>query len=773
MAAPQDYEQLRHAILEEELRATLQEASPRELLADAGIEAEELVRRGRREAASILEAAGASETTLVQALAAEKRLADGGWATRLLDRRRPGFARRMAALAGVGAIAVGLASIVPEGLDRGFGSWFSILGFVVALVSIVWIVPLLVLELRLDEGEVELAAERRKAAERSYRRELRQAAIRPWFRERINLERGRSYGTVLSYDDCSGLAELDDPSHEIPTAVKRRLLRLMEERMPGGAIGLAGPRGVGKSTLMNAICVSGKDETGERETLGVVVDAPVEYDAREFVLHLFARICSEVLGTEAVMRLRGWDRPFDGPLQRRGALLAYLRLAVGPTLMVAGAGLALSLALPISSSQAWGFALILVGYLWTAFSLGRELPVLRRLREARGARAGSAADEDDVVTASTRLRQIWFQQSFSTGWSGAFKSPLGLEAGATATTELAEMQMSLPDVVDLLREFLGQISSSRQVRIGIDELDKMDDETAQRFLNEIKVIFRIPGCFFLVSVSEDAMSLFERRGLPFRDVFDSSFDDVIQVSQLEFEGSRELLDRRIIGLPLPFACLLHCLSGGLPRDLIRSARDLVDQESGTDLEEATAALVGDALRSKAAAAEVAARRFAAEAHVTVLAVWLEELRRAGCDPDALLALCREFDRRFLAGLRVLRDEADLRAERREVQRLGTQLVAFAYLAATTLQLLARFDDSDFVDRAVAAPSAGQGRSIVDRLASVSQTFSADFNTAWSALSELRDDLDLVPLSFPLTRANGALRQESRSTANGARARAAR
>ncbi|HEV7770598.1 MAG TPA: hypothetical protein VGO66_08070 [Solirubrobacterales bacterium] len=77
--------------------------------------------------------------------------------------------------------------------------------------------------------------------------------------------------------------------------------------------------------------------------------------------------------------------------------------------------------------------------------------------------AGEAAD---VETAMTRLREIWFQQSFSSGWSGAFKSPVGIEGGVTSTAEIAERQMSFPDVVDLFKEFLEQISNSRQVRAG-------------------------------------------------------------------------------------------------------------------------------------------------------------------------------------------------------------------------------------------------------------------------------------------------------------------
>ena len=54
--------------------------------------------------------------------------------------------------------------------------------------------------------------------------------------------------------------------------------------------------------------------------------------------------------------------------------------------------------------------------------------------------------------------------------------------------------MTFPDVVTLFHDFLRQSRFPATPRCGIDELDKMGDEGAPRFLNEIKVVFRIPNC---------------------------------------------------------------------------------------------------------------------------------------------------------------------------------------------------------------------------------------------------------------------------------------
>jgi hypothetical protein len=124
--------------------------------------------------------------------------------------------------------------------------------------------------------------------------------------------------------------------------------------------------------------------------------------------------------------------------------------------------------------------------------------------------------------------------------------------------------MTFPEVVGRLRDFLRIAQETRDVVIAIDELDMLEsDQTADRFLNDLKAAFGVPGTYFLVSVSEDAMSRFERRGLPFRDVFDSTFDEIVGVRPLSLGEAQALLDKRVVGLPPIYSALCHVLSGGL------------------------------------------------------------------------------------------------------------------------------------------------------------------------------------------------------------------
>jgi hypothetical protein len=187
-------------------------------------------------------------------------------------------------------------------------------------------------------------------------------------------------------------------------------------------------------------------------------------------------------------------------------------------------------------------------------------------------------DEDGIKKLATeKLQMIKFQSSFSSGWSGELNVPFGAKGGIKSATMLSQYQLSLPEIVADYRAFIEFISNKYKIIIGIDELDKISsNDKAYHFLNEIKGIFDIKGCYYLVSVSENAMSNFNRRGMPFRDVFDSSFDDIICIDYFNFESSKKLIERRIIGMPVPFMCLCYLMSGGLARDLIRVYRDLID-----------------------------------------------------------------------------------------------------------------------------------------------------------------------------------------------------
>lgn len=420
-----------------------------------------------------------------------------------------------------------------------------------------------------------------------------------------------------------GLSEVINDDNRVATDAQRRLIHLFTSQS-GASIGISGPRGVGKSTLLATMCGANLTING-RTAIAISTSAPVEYDGRDFLLHLFSSLCRQVLRTEgqegatveahARLEARRWRRSsllealptfarllgFAGLcLAAAGLFLSMLQSLAAPPDAVARARSSLISAHSASAAPSGVPVLDETKVLNTLgasplFTLGVLAMVLslvvifaRRpgpLRQAifgpeLSQRAFHPGDRDELVERALReLHNVAFQRSYTSGWSGSLKVPTGFELGASDGLMLAQRPESLPELVDRFRGFVGEVVRAYDniVLIGIDELDKLQSaQHAEAFLNGVKSVFGIKGCFYLISVSEHALAAFERRGMGFRDAFDSALDDILQLDFLNLDQSRVLLNRRILRLPDPFLQLCHMLSGGLPRDLIRQARALLD-----------------------------------------------------------------------------------------------------------------------------------------------------------------------------------------------------
>jgi prepilin signal peptidase PulO-like enzyme (type II secretory pathway) len=312
-----------------------------------------------------------------------------------------------------------------------------------------------------------------------------------------------------------------------------------------------------------------------QDDLRCLVSAPVNYVAQDFVLHLFATFCRAVIQSyEKEGKTGRAARIFRLRRIRRLAVSVLWRVVVYGGIAAALLLWQTLIAHHIGVSPAWvryaAFAVIGLG----ALDLIRSL-VFKVRRWSRG--------EMGVLEATARrhLSQVRYLQTYTTGWTGVLSFPGGSQGQFSRGVSRAEQPLSYPDIVSEFRNFARRVADEAhrtgyRVFIGVDELDKIGSaEQAERFLNEIKGIFGIPHLYFMVSVSDDALTSFERRGLPLRDAFDSSFDEIVHVGPLSYLESRRLLYRRVVGLSEPYVALCHCLSGGLARDLIRAARNVV------------------------------------------------------------------------------------------------------------------------------------------------------------------------------------------------------
>jgi hypothetical protein len=414
-------------------------------------------------------------------------------------------------------------------------------------------------------------------------------------RSHINIARRGRFDDTYSVSSSPGLSEVYNSFNRVPTHVSADLEDLLE-RLDGGSIGVAGPRGSGKSMLIRQYCEdSGLDRANALSALDLwrtasddgsevaardlrcMVAAPVDYAAQDFVLHLFAALCRAVVRTYGRRPLRTSRQVVDDLLPVAVELTLSL---VGRAVLFGGAAAALwhwadAIASHLMVPPIWvryaAVTVICIGAVDWFRSAVRSLRNVDRREE----------DEELVAAAKGQLTKVRYIQTYSSGLSGAVNLPAGVQAQMSRSVSRAEQPLSYPEIVDEFRSFAHKVAArahdaDARVFIGVDELDKIASaEQAERFLNEIKGIFGIPHVYFLVSVSDDALTAFERRGLPLRNAFDSSFDEIVHVGALSYTESRRLLYRRVVGLSEPYVALCHCLAGGLARDLIRAARHVV------------------------------------------------------------------------------------------------------------------------------------------------------------------------------------------------------
>ncbi|MFF4128350.1 hypothetical protein ACFYYP_32910 [Microbispora rosea] len=611
---------------------------------------------------------------------------------------------------------------------------------------------------------------------------LSQVELLAQVRTLVNTMRARRYNAAFSVTSSPGLSEVYDSVYNVPT---RTLLEIegLIRGLSGASLGVAGPRGSGKSTIVRQYCgpvrpdsrfVSfndgwerirlshlAEDSGGD---LRCMVSAPVDYAARDFVLHLFATFCRSVIvnltprggRTEAaVIRRLYWARRIWWTIQALvGHSVTYGIVIV--VLLWYKEPIARALGMPEGWVVGVAVAAGLFGLLRFAHWLSRSIAWWRRGIDSR--------ESAGIVTAARRhLLRVRFLQSRNLGWTGGLKLAVGLEGQKSVTTTHAEQPLSYPEVVEQFRTFARRVAAFVHARgdnvfLGVDELDKIGSaDQAERFLNEIKGIFGVPHIYFLISVSDDALMAFERRGIPLRDAFDSSFDEIVRVGLLDYAESRRLLYRRVIGLSEPYVGLCHAMSGGLARDLIRSARQLVR--------------VGASLAAAADADETDDIIEGMEANRFLLATEGRTSQEGGGARPGLPELCaalvrEELARKARASAHALQNvggshgrvhqalydigyadaaskppmkivdavvKGDL-DEPFEVRRLRQDFAAYAYFCATLQEIFGEFLDEARTARC-ADDSTWPGS--FDALASARHAFSMDARIAWNAVTGCR------------------------------------
>ncbi|MCX5192297.1 hypothetical protein OOK31_00035 [Streptomyces sp. NBC_00249] len=712
-------------------------------MSEAGTSVEDLKGElGRRRAD--LDAASSVEFSRLRDL--EERYYGMGYLLRWKSRRM--VSRRLLGL----GLFVGLMTVVTSFFDGGNSQW-TLGGIALLLLASSAVTGYTARNLRerygggsLSVADYPLLEGRVEAAREEWRSALRKRAVAGLAREEIN-RRLPSYSLTLDIGEPKGLAELEDPQFLVAVPAESEIEHLIST-MPGGSIGISGPRGVGKTTLLRHFCSKEHAPPGEfaeeKPPLRIMLSAPVKYDAREFVLLLFSKVCGAV--APQADRLTPDSEPQEVRKARvvNVAVMLVLVLAMG-----LGLFLLLSTVYKVNLPPNLELAAVLICAPLIA------LPVWWRYR--KGWLHDPGQDEyreiesrfgKDAAEASVLLRGLAYQQSVSRAWSAGVKIPVGVEGAMSSNITMTERPLGFPELVGDLNDFLRKLSVSRRIFIGIDELDKIDsDEQVYQFINDIKGIFGREECFYLISVSDNAMSSFERRGLPIRDAFDSSLDTVVTLYPAELSMSKTVMRRRVIGMPEAFLCLCHAVSGGLPRDLIRAARELVSLARGKEgaermLGPLTQAMVHADLRRKARAAEIIAQQVDLEPHAGEFVCSLRDIL-AGFQParaQSLLAAANELTLGMTTSASVP-DHA--RSAHDTLSRLRLEMGAYMYFCAT---LIETFDDSLVRTEVERLKSDG---GCLARLAQVRSDFAVNPRMAWSTISAFREARGLASTPYPM------------------------
>jgi energy-coupling factor transporter ATP-binding protein EcfA2 len=482
--------------------------------------------------------------------------------------------------------AAGLAVLVtPLVLGSAFSSWPGLLWswfLLVAYLGVVAILaqdhvrrplfrePKLILLLPSSRG----ADRRAQEARRAWLDDAVDNAVMPELVQAINRLLQPELERRLLVQDATGLRTIYHPGHQVSTRAARQVADALR-RSDGASIAVSGPRGCGKSSLL-------KELARAESHFSVVISAPTRYAPKEFLVELFQRLCT------AYITDRGFEVEQKRALRMGRQLSRFMRSVPGLILRTGLAAVFLSLFISDLITRAVGHDLDLLGdsprYVWTdkrvlgAIILGTLFVLVVPKRKWR---SRSRSDEPDLVArARSYLLRLQAEQTATLQVGGGL--PV-MQAVFSRAVALRSLPWTLPELIGHLSRFIEAVAVTekterkRQLLICIDEVDRIGpQEEAMQFLNEIKAIFSIPHCYFVVAIAEEPGAEFGGRAIVGRSLADNAFDEVISLEPMSFELSRQLLQRRVPGFTDPFVWLSLVLSGGLPRELLRVATQLVE-----------------------------------------------------------------------------------------------------------------------------------------------------------------------------------------------------
>ena len=358
-------------------------------------------------------------------------------------------------------------------------------------------------------------------------------------------------------------------------------------RSNGGAFGIAGPRGSGKTWLISR----GVDWARENGGIGLWFPTPSDYGAEPFLTSLADNFASEVQNEFPKGAPQWYTRFASWWILLVTAFTLVFIMSIRHTVGLHSVNTNLVSSLDESViAQAQRLAGIvdpsplksLTPSLVIVDFVGKLIGDLLYVSVAivfLAACVGLLSQKQMPVylyMKAMKLKQrLKFSESLRSNMESFLKVGKEQNLGMSLSSErnLAERALTIASLIYEFRDFMGQ--TAKRIRgpvvIGIDELDKIHDpEKAKALLRDIKGIFEVDKVHFLVSVSDEAKRTLSLGSLQERDEFNSSFYTVIDLLPNTPMECAALIEKRT---PNSFdeqaRLAIGILGGGNLREIVR------------------------------------------------------------------------------------------------------------------------------------------------------------------------------------------------------------
>jgi ABC-type dipeptide/oligopeptide/nickel transport system ATPase subunit len=387
------------------------------------------------------------------------------------------------------------------------------------------------------------------------------------------------------------------------------------ERTDGAVIGLTGVRGSGKSSVIEKIVKNAKD----KGYFTLTISSPTGYDEKAFFRMVFSRLCEEVnKKIEEKFRIRTTlDKIAKTEINKNRTLL-FLIFGI-PLVILTLIGYFADQPVKDLSTLIKELIPVLTVYILYILLIPLFLLVIRISKEQKRAKrhpkmVGLYRLTQDILETLKYEKTTSYQAEAKVGFisqiAGVFKIGKELKTRPFTLPGLtSEYNDYISKVIETFepvpqseteqkrtesnalnpkrRKFFGSkrgtAPSGGKAIICIDELDKITDpEQVKKLLRGVKGVLFQKNCYYLISISEDAVKSFKTRFSAERDMLESTFDEIIDLDRINLDIAREIAKKRIgykdeaeppreVKKSIDMICVL---SGGIPRELMRNLRQV-------------------------------------------------------------------------------------------------------------------------------------------------------------------------------------------------------